>query len=87
MFPQSDKSCAAVPQIRLCDPVEFSVEERALLLRVAHDSIHATLEERQIPVDPPCPHLGERRGVFTTLYLHGELRGCVGYVFPVIPLY
>jgi len=25
--------------------------------------------------------------VFTTLYLHGELRGCVGYVFPVLPVY
>lgn len=87
MLPQPDKSSGAVPQIRLCDPAEFSAQERALLLRVAHESIQAALEERQIPVDPPCPHLGEGRGVFTTLYLHGELRGCVGYVFPVIPLY
>jgi AmmeMemoRadiSam system protein A len=87
MFPQPEKSSAASPQIRQCDPGEFSAEERALLLRVAHDSIQAALEERQIPLDPPCAHLAERRGAFTTLYLHGELRGCVGYVFPVVPLY
>jgi AmmeMemoRadiSam system protein A len=87
MFPQPEKSSAASPQIRPCDPGEFSAEERALLLRVAHDSIQAALEERQIPLDPPCPHLAERRGAFTTLYLHGELRGCVGYVFPVVPVY
>jgi AmmeMemoRadiSam system protein A len=87
MFPQPEKSSAASPQIRQCDPGEFSAQERTLLLRVAHDSIQAALEERQIPLDPPCPHLAERRGAFTTLYLHGELRGCVGYVFPVVPLY
>ena len=29
----------------------------------------------------------ELRGVFTTLYLHGNLRGCVGYAIPVVPLY
>jgi len=87
MFPQSEKSPAASPQLRQCDPGEFSAEERALLLRVAHDSIQAALEERQIPMDPPCPHLAERRGAFTTLYLQGELRGCVGYVFPIVPVY
>ena len=27
------------------------------------------------------------RGVFTTLYLQGALRGCVGYVAPIRPLY
>jgi AmmeMemoRadiSam system protein A len=87
MLPQPDKSSAASPHIRQCDGGEFSAEERALLLRLARDSIQAAFDERQIPLDPPCPHLAERRGVFTTLYLHGELRGCVGYVFPVIPLY
>ncbi len=35
----------------------------------------------------PGSHLEEPRGVFTTLYLHGKLRGCVGYVVPVLPLH
>jgi uncharacterized protein len=66
---------------------EFSSEERAILLRLAHDAIESALDRRRISLDPPLPHLGEPRGVFTTIYLHGSLRGCVGYVFPVTPLY
>lgn len=62
---------------------EFSQDERNLLLRLAHDSILSALEQRQIPLDPPTPHLAEPRGVFTSLHLRGELRGCVGYVLPV----
>lgn len=66
---------------------EFSPEERTLLLRLAHDSILAALEPRQISLDPPVPHLAEPRGGFTTLYLRGELRGCIGYVLPKKSVY
>src|SRR5271166_5230625 len=66
---------------------EFSADERTLLLRLAHDSILSALEKRSIPLDPPTSHLSEPRGAFTSLYLHGELRGCVGYVLPVSPVY
>jgi AmmeMemoRadiSam system protein A len=68
-------------------PDEFSPEERRLLLAVAHEAIAATLERREISLELPSPHLAEPRGVFTTLYYRGELRGCVGYVTPVAPLY
>ena len=68
-------------------PGEFSHEERTLLLRLAHDAILSALERRQIPLDPPTPHLSEPRGAFTSLYLRGELRGCVGYVLPISPVY
>lgn len=66
---------------------EFSQEERAELIRLAHESILAALENRKIPLDPPTAHLAEPRGAFTSLYLHGELRGCVGYVLPVSSVY
>ena len=66
---------------------EYSPEERALLLRLAHQSIESALEKRAISWDSPTLHLAEPRGVFTTLYLQGQLRGCVGYVLPVAPLY
>jgi AmmeMemoRadiSam system protein A len=68
-------------------PNEFSPEERSLLLRLAHQAITATLEQREISLEPPSAHLAEPRGAFTTLYYRGGLRGCVGYVFPVTPLY
>jgi len=66
---------------------EFSPEERTLLLQLAHESILSALEGREIPLDSPTPHLAEPRGAFTSLYLHGELRGCVGFVLPVSSVY
>ena len=66
---------------------EFTPEERSLLLKLAHESILSSLERREISIAPPSPHLSEPRGAFTTIYYHGQLRGCVGYVFPIIALY
>ena len=66
---------------------EFSAEERTQLLQLAHESILSALEAREIPLDPPSPHLTEPRGAFTTLYLHDRLRGCVGYVLPISSVY
>ena len=66
---------------------EFSPDERVFLLRLAHEAIESDCENRAPRFDVPGPHLHEPRGVFTTLYLNRELRGCVGYVFAVMPLY
>jgi AmmeMemoRadiSam system protein A len=70
---------------------EFSADERTQLLSLAHQAILSALEQRQeqreTALDPPTAHLAEQRGVFTSLYLRGALRGCVGYVFPTTPLY
>jgi AmmeMemoRadiSam system protein A len=70
---------------------EFSPAERTQLLSLAHQSIVSAIEpgpkKRNLPLDPPSAHLAELRGVFTSLYLQGALRGCVGYVFPNTPLY
>ena len=77
----NDRSC---PQPQLD---EFSSQDRGLLLQLAHEAIAATLDQRETSLDPPSAHLAELRGAFTTLYYRGGLRGCVGYVFPVTPLY
>lgn len=66
---------------------EYGAEERQLLLHVAHESIEASLEGKQISVDAPTPHLAQHRGAFTSLYLQSQLRGCVGYVFPIASVY
>jgi uncharacterized protein len=87
MFPQPNNSSPDASQIRQPEPAEFSAEERAQLLRVAHDSIQATLDNREFSPQPPSVHLSQPRGVFTTLYIRGELRGCVGYIFPVMPVF
>ena len=66
---------------------EFSSTERDLLLRLAHESISSALQHRDLSLDPPTPHLAELRGAFTSLYLRGELRGCVGYALPASSVY
>jgi AmmeMemoRadiSam system protein A len=79
---------AAVPaSSRQESQAEFSADDRVLLLRLAHESIASALERREISLDAPAPHFAEPRGVFTSLYLRGELRGCVGYVLPTCPVY
>lgn len=68
-------------------PAEYSFQERGLLLQLAHRAIETCLANRELDLTPPNPHLALKRGAFTTLHLDGELRGCVGYVFPVYSLY
>jgi AmmeMemoRadiSam system protein A len=66
---------------------EFSLEERRQLLSIAHRSILSAFDDPALPEASFSPHLSEHRGVFTTLYLQGNLRGCVGYALPVAPLH
>jgi len=66
---------------------EYSPEERRTLLRLAHEAIECALGGRELSLSISSPHLAEPRGVFTTIYVHGELRGCVGYPLAITPLY
>ena len=83
MSPQSDSSRTLVSP----ETCEYSPAERQLLLTLARGSIQSALEDRELDLTPPSPHLAEPRGAFTTLHLEGKLRGCIGYVFPTDSLY
>jgi len=83
MFPSSESTQPSPAT----EAAEYSPEERAILLQLAHRSIEATLDGRQLDLTPPNAHLSEPRGAFTTLHLRGRLRGCIGYVLPNQPLY
>lgn len=61
--------------------------ERRILLQIAHQSIVSGLSGEALKEVPVPARLREPRGVFTTLYLEGELRGCVGYAMPIAPLH
>ena len=64
-----------------------SREDQLLLLQLARNSILVTLQKgRKLPVvESLSPMLREKRGVFVTLWLE-ELRGCIGFPYPVKPL-
>src|SRR5262249_24790716 len=82
MSPQSEAQSAT-----LLLTAEYSPEERTILLQLAHRSIEAAQQVTKLDLNAPTPHLAEMRGAFTTLHLHGRLRGCVGYVVPTHSLY
>jgi len=82
MSPQPENSSAA----ETTEPPPLSPEERAELLRLAHEAIAVALSGGHLELNPASPRLLEPRGAFTTLHLDGHLRGCVGYVYPVKPL-
>jgi len=66
---------------------EYDPAERKMLLQIAHEAIIALVEGRDISFPVPSPHLAEPRGVFTTIYSAGKLRGCVGFPVPNFPLF
>jgi AmmeMemoRadiSam system protein A len=71
---------------------EFTPEQRQILLGIARSSIASGLIGKPLPAAPPVlsspfPALVQPRGVFTTLYLGGDLRGCVGYPLPIRALF
>jgi AmmeMemoRadiSam system protein A len=87
MSPLQNLPARSTPSRLVPDQAEYSQEERSLLLRLAHASIEAAVDGRELDLTSPTPHLDEQRGAFTTLYVRGQLHGCVGYVFPVASLY
>ncbi len=85
MCPPSEDSSLRLTVSTLSN--EFSPTQRRLLLQLAHESIMAALDHRELSAVPPDSYLAKPRGVFTTLYYRDGLRGCVGYVLPTTSLY
>lgn len=78
------------PGMMVTDPTSDPLHRRAqlFLLRLAR----STLEARFADADPPSPTpepgpLTEARGAFVTLKVEGVLRGCIGHVIGVAPLW
>jgi len=71
----------------------LSLEEGKFLVRLARETIKKAFDNEQPKIDDNklTKNLRENRGVFVTLYKlvdkHEELRGCIGYPYPVLPLY
>jgi uncharacterized protein (TIGR00296 family) len=71
---------------------EISPEEGKFSLTFVRDTLTNTLCKcinNDTSSDPPewNPAFLEKRGVFVTLTKHGQLRGCIGYPEPILPLH
>ena len=61
----------------------LSLEEGKKAVKLARKAIESYLKDKEIIKDRFSGIFEEKRGVFTTLTKHGELRGCIGFPYPV----
>lgn len=70
--------------------VKFSLspDEKKELLNLARQAVRKFVEESQVvSYETQDPNLLGAKGAFVTLKKGGELRGCIGYIEPMFPLY
>ncbi|MBN1607748.1 MAG: AmmeMemoRadiSam system protein A [Polyangiaceae bacterium] len=67
---------------------EYSPEERRALLVLARRSVAQAAQRADAPEVPDgiSAHLRQEKGAFVTLTKGGQLRGCIGHIFPEQPL-
>ncbi|MDI6777199.1 MAG: AmmeMemoRadiSam system protein B [Syntrophales bacterium] len=66
----------------------LSEVEKEILLDIAKKTIECRLTGRDVPeFQVESARLQEKKGVFVTLKKQGQLRGCIGYIEAVKPLY
>lgn len=71
---------------------ELSPDEQQTLLKLARDTLETSLRQKDKAVPDLAqyeltPQLREKSGVFVTLKKHGQLRGCIGYIEGIKPIY
>jgi len=66
----------------------YTIEEGRLAVRVARNSIEATVRGKPMDTFDFPPSFEKKAGVFVTINKHpsGDLRGCIGYYAPYYPL-
>lgn len=82
-----DEAMAAARAAVAASVAGYSAEERRYLLGVAAQAIAAALTKRTYHPEQLSGRVSQPCGAFTTLRLDGHLRGCVGYVLAIRPLY
>jgi hypothetical protein len=66
----------------------LSAEEKKELLLVARQAVNKFIKDQKIfEYETKNPNFISERGAFVTLMKKGRLRGCIGFIEPVYPLY
>jgi uncharacterized protein (TIGR00296 family) len=66
--------------------VLLTADEGAVAVRLARGAIEYAINKKRKPDLDLTPIFSEKRGVFVTLTMQGQLRGCIGFPYPVMPL-
>jgi uncharacterized protein (TIGR00296 family) len=64
----------------------LTADEGSIAIRSARAAIEHVVGKKPKAVPATNPVFSEKRGVFVTLTKNGELRGCIGLPYPVMPL-
>jgi len=64
----------------------LNTDEGEMSVRLARGAIEYAVTKKPKPALTLTPVFGEKRGIFVTLTKAGELRGCIGFPYPVMPL-
>jgi len=69
--------------------MELTYDEKEKILKSARQSILSTFGEAEKPEInyTAYPLLKQKTGAFVTLKINEELRGCIGYIFAIEPLF
>ncbi len=70
--------------------MELSEESKGILLLAARDSIQSIFSEKKPPIIDYTYYpdlLKEGYGVFVTIIINNQLRGCIGYITSNMPLF
>jgi AmmeMemoRadiSam system protein A len=66
----------------------LSEADQQSLLHLARRALEEGVRHALLPeIDPPPGALSDKRGAFVTLFKGKRLRGCIGYIEPLKPLY
>lgn len=75
------------PDFDVAIDIEVTPDERRRLLALARRSVESAVRSgKMVDADGSSGVLGDDLGAFVTLTIHGQLRGCIGYVIPMKPL-
>lgn len=63
-------------------------EDGKTLIKIARTSISSNFTKKELDIDKELKKkYSEKRGVFVTLTIEGQLRGCIGYTEALFPLW
>jgi AmmeMemoRadiSam system protein A len=73
----------------MSQPVTFQLTEtdQQTLLQIARNAVRCYLDATKPPTPTLAGSLGAVRGIFVSIHSEGELRGCIGNIHSVSPLY
>ncbi len=63
--------------------MRLSLEEGTKAVKLARRAIEEYLKTRKVTKEEFEGVFSQKRGVFTTLIKHGDLRGCIGFPYPI----